>query len=274
VNERPFGHSPGHARHDRLLVARFAVGESLPGEAEEGRLLVSSCTDCGRLAEDLGLLRTSLAAMPAPLRTRNFRLTPEQAERLRGNAIERFLRGLAAPGLTMLRPVAGVALAMGLTVAVVGAALPLTGSSGAASAPEPPTRTLVDRATAAATATPPAAVGPMADSAAPTSGAGAAGSPETAASPESTKGEVYAAASPIPSATGDNKIRQAPDYTASTNPFAPIGESPPSAPASDTSVDTTRLLLIYGGVTLAMLSFGLLLLAWFARRRLEDPLLR
>jgi hypothetical protein len=256
-----------------LLVARFAVGESLPGEAEEGHRLVSSCTDCGRLAEDLGLLRTSLAAMPAPVRTRNFRLTPEQAERLRGNALERFLRGLAAPGLTMLRPVAGVALAMGLTVAVVGAALPLAASPGAASAPEAPTRTLVDRATAAATATPPAPVaGAIGDSAAPTSGA--AGATESPTSPESTKDVSYAAASPVPSATGDHEIGRAPDYTASTNPLPPISESPPSAPASDTSVDTTRLLLIYGGVTLAMLSFGLLLLAWFARRRLEDPLLR
>jgi hypothetical protein len=273
VNERPFGHSPGHARHDRLLVARFAVGESLPGEAEEGRRLVSSCTDCGRLAEDLVLLRTSLAAMPAPLRTRNFRLTPEQAERLRGNALERYLRRLAAPGLTMLRPVAGVALAMGLTVAVVGAALPLAGSPGATSAPEPPTRTLVDQATAAGTATPPApAAGAIADSAAPTPGAVA--SSETATSPESTKDGMYAASSPAASATGDNEIRNAPDYTASTNPLPPISESPPRTPASDTSVDTTRLLLIYGGVTLAMLSFGLLLLAWFARRRLEDPLLR
>lgn len=273
MNERPFGHSPGHARHDRLLVARFAVGESLAGEAEEGRRLIASCTDCGRLAEDLGLLRTSLAAMPAPIRTRNFRLTPEQAERLRGNALQRFLRGLAAPGLTMLRPVAGVALAMGLTVAVVGAALPLAGSPKAASAPEVPTRTLVDLGTAAPTTTPPGpAAGGIADSAAPPPGAVA--SQETATSPESTKDGFYAASSPVPSATGDNEIGQPPDYTASTNPLPPITESPPSAPASDATVDTTRLLLIYGGVTLAMLSFGLLLLAWFARRRLEDPLLR
>ncbi len=273
MNERPFGHSPGHARHDRLLVARFAVGESLPGEAEEGRRLTASCADCSQLAADLGALRTSLAAMPAPLRTRNFRLTAEQAERLRRNALERFLRRLAAPGLTMLRPVAGVALAMGLTVAVVGAALPLAGSPKAASAPEPPTRTLVDLGTAAATATPPVpAAGGIADSAAPTPGAVA--SPETATPPESTKDGMYAASSPAPSATGDNQIRQGPAYTASAQPLPPINESPPSAPASDTSIDTTRLLLIYAGVTLAMLSFGLLLLAWFARRRLEDPLLR
>jgi hypothetical protein len=268
VNERPFGHSPGHARHDRLLVARFAVGEPLPGEAEEGRRLVASCTDCGRLAEDLGLLRTSLAAMPAPIRTRNFRLTPEQAERLRGNALERFLRRLAAPGLTMLRPVAGVALAMGLTVAVVGAALPLAGSPKAASAPEAPTRTLVDLGTASATATPPVpAAGGIADSSAPT--------PDAAATPDASKEGMYAVSSPAaPSATDGNDVPRAPDYTAAANPPPPVDDSPPSAPASDSSVDTTRLLLIYGGVTLAMLSFGLLLLAWFARRRLEDPLLR
>jgi hypothetical protein len=250
VNERPFGHSPGHSRHDRLLVARFTVGESLPGEAEEGRRLLEHCTDCARLAADLRLLRTSIATLPTPARTRNFRLTVEQAESLRGNTVERLLRRLAMPSLTMLRPVAGVALAIGLTVMVVGTGLPMAGTPAVA-----PTQreTLMD------VASPPA---PGATEQAPMVGESEDGK---------TTDVSYGAAGPSASPTSGRSSQDASDE--STAPLPPQ-EVAPSAPTTDASADATRVLLIYGGVTLATLSFGVLLLAWFARRRLEDPLLR
>lgn len=251
MNERPFGHTPGHSRHDRLLVARFTVGESLPGEAEEGRRLLEQCTDCARLAEDLRLLRTSIAGLPTPARTRNFRLTAEQAERLRGNSLERFLRRLAMPGLTMLRPVAGVALAIGLTIMVVGAGLPMAAAPAAAPTQQAPFTQDLGKS--------PAEGGP---SQMPVS----AGATDDGRETDVTAVGV----SPPSDRTGS---MEAADAT-SAAPLPSTQELAPTAPASDSSADSTRLLLIYGGTTLAMLSFGLLLLAWLARRRLEDPLLR
>lgn len=259
MNERPLGHTPGHARHDRLVVARYTAGEAISAEAEEGRRLVEQCADCARLADDLRLLRTSVARLPTPARTRNFRLTQAQADSLRGSAFDRFLRRLAAPRLAMLRPVAGVALAMGLTVAVVGAGFQLPTAGSAAAPPGERDQFTAVQDTTAATPTlepQPAAVatdpgkesegttdinGPGA-----TSRTGSAGGP-----PESTQQPVEVIGGPT---------------------FAEEATPPKVAPAEST--DTTRLLLIYGGVSLATLSFAVLLLAWFARRHLEDPLLR
>jgi hypothetical protein len=252
VYERPFGHTPGHTRHDRRLVARFTVGESLPGEAEEGRRLLEQCTDCARLAADLRLLRTSIAGLPTPARTRNFRLTAEQAERLRGNTFERLLRRLAMPGLTMLRPVAGVAMAIGLTIMVVGGALP---AAAPVAAPTQREFTMNNGD----------------DTAAPTGRAAALPTYEDSAKESDGSADIVSGPAGSPGVSGVG----APDQPSATAAIPPGGQDiPPTTPATDTSADTTRLLLIYGGTTLAMLSFGLLLLAWFARRRLEDPLLR
>jgi hypothetical protein len=123
VNERFRGGSE-HARHDRLLVSRFGAGDAYPSEEAEARELVGRCAECARLAADMQVLRSSLAALPAPRRDRDFRLTAEQADRLRGSALQRWLRTLAGPGLAPVRPLAGVALSVGLVLVMVGVALP------------------------------------------------------------------------------------------------------------------------------------------------------
>jgi hypothetical protein len=76
------------------------------------------------LASDIDALRLATAALPAARRTRGFQLTEEQAAGLRGSALQRLLRRLAAPGLAPLRPLAGVAVSVGLVLMVVGVALP------------------------------------------------------------------------------------------------------------------------------------------------------
>lgn len=113
-----------HARHDRLLVTRLAADDSFPAEMAEARALIDACTHCSALAADIRLLRAATSELPAPRRPRDFRLSAEQAEALRGSALERFLRRFAAPGLAPVRPLAGVALSLGLALAVVGTALP------------------------------------------------------------------------------------------------------------------------------------------------------
>jgi hypothetical protein len=113
-----------HSRHDRLLVTRFAANDAYPDELDLALALVAGCSDCAQLAADVRLIAQATGELPAVRRTRDFRLTPEQAEVARGTRFERFLRRLAAPGLAPLRPAAGVALSLGVALAVVGAALP------------------------------------------------------------------------------------------------------------------------------------------------------
>ena len=269
VNERPFGHAPGHARHDRLLVTRFAGGDAAANEAADARRLIEQCTDCARLADDMRLLRSAIAQLPTPPRTRNFRLTEAQAEALHGNALERLLRRLVAPGLTMLRPVAGVALAMGLTVAVIGAGLPSTSPEAATDAGQP---TLMagnqSPQTAQATPQPPAAAGASSGGKeGETFGLESAPSDRAPDEPSGTGGITSVA---VPS---DEPRATANDIAVPPSPTREALVVPPNAPTPPASADT-RVLLIYGGVTLAMFAFAILLLAWYARRRLEDPLLR
>ncbi len=120
----PAGLPATHAHHDRALVSRYAVDDAYPAERELAQQLVERCVECAALAVDIRALSTTLATSEAPRRPRDFRISAEQAERLRGSSFERFMRRLAAPALAPARPLAGVALSIGLAMAVAGAALP------------------------------------------------------------------------------------------------------------------------------------------------------
>src|SRR5687767_5319191 len=124
-----------HRRHDRLLVARFATGDAEFGQEREAKDLMRRCSECAALATDISLISKSMAKLPAARRTRDFRLTPDQAERMRGSAFERFFRALTGSGWTVVRPVAAVALSIGMVMSVVGV-LPILGfAAGPAAAP-------------------------------------------------------------------------------------------------------------------------------------------
>jgi hypothetical protein len=281
VNERPVGHNPGHARHDRLLVVRFAAGEAEGSDNEQARALVDQCRDCARLAADMTTLRSSMAALPTPKRTRDFQLTPEQAEQLRGSAFDRFLRRLAMPKLGLLRPVAGVAVALGITLFVVGAGLPASylPAAGVTGGAPPPQMLENDVASPSEREGASSAQGsPLATN------AYGAGGVDTAASPAGTA--VPAAAPSASAKTGDETeyamtdaptAIPAPSATAAALvPAATATAAPPAAGPGEAAdgADTARLLMVYGGVTLAVIAFGILLLSLYARRRTEDPLLR
>ena len=120
--------SSEHRRHDRLLVTRFAMDDAYPSETAEARQLIDSCAECAALAADIRALSSSMSQLPDAKRTRDFTITAEKAEELRGSRISRWMRGLATPKFGMLRPVAGVALSIGLVMAIVGVAMPWHGS--------------------------------------------------------------------------------------------------------------------------------------------------
>jgi hypothetical protein len=382
VNDHDSSRGSGHDQHDRLLIVRLADGDTADDELAAARALVEQCPDCARLAADINLLRSATATLPAPVRQRDFRLSAEQAARLRGSALERLLRRLAAPRAAMLRPVASVGLALGLTIAVVGAALPQalnqmtvfgpdggdlaapTGTGGqtgqpprqaasttpadveggqfgspvapggdadvpspAAAQPTPSSSPANDvkvepspgcgqdlppasplPVTTSATAPDPTPVAPDQTLLPAPPSPAAPPSPVSvpATSPNPTYNDVVsqpspgcttgtALATPLPAttgATGSGEAPRPPDAgatpTAGGQEYSALTPSPTAAaavvPPADQSTggaagqadltDLLRLGLIYGGVTLALLAFVLLLLAFYARRRMDDPLLR
>jgi hypothetical protein len=121
--------SAEHRRHDRLLVARFAVGDAAFGQEHEAQELVRRCSECAALAADISAISKSVASMPAPPRTRDFRLTQDQAASLRGSRLDRWLRTITGSGWSTVRPVAAVALSVGMVMSVVGF-LPVIGAAG------------------------------------------------------------------------------------------------------------------------------------------------
>jgi hypothetical protein len=236
--------TPEHADHDAVLVARYAGGDAYPGEEALGRTLVERCAECARAAADIRLLSAALAASQAPARARDFRLTAEQAERLRGNAFERALRRLVAPGLAPLRPLAGVALSIGLLMFVVGAALP---------APTVP----ANEGTSF--------------------GAGAPADVRASDQPREQAPEVPVAA-PGQEFQPQTDHGQGPrDGRTTSTPLLAEDAQPPlqqvDADEQGVAADL-RGILVWLGLSLAAVSLGTLLLVIVARRRLQDPLLR
>jgi hypothetical protein len=227
-----------HSRHDGLLIARFAAGDSFAGEVEQAQALVESCSSCADLAADVRSLMSATSRLPETRRTRDFRLSAGQAEQLRGSRLERFLRRLAAPGLAPLRPLAGVAISLGLALVVVGTALPSPASAPAMDAERLETRRNQNEVL---------------------------GSPVPAAAPEYAPGAEPDDAGVTPpngvAAGGEDDDRT----------FAEQEELTIPAEATDAF---PRGLLVYAGVVLALVSLGVLVLSWFARTRTRDPLLR
>ena len=223
------------------------MGDAYPSERDEARALVEKCADCAQLAADVKLIANSVARVPATPRTRDFMLTAEQADKLRGGRVSRWLRSLGTPGWAMLRPVAGVALSIGLVMAVVGAGIP---------GMQPATYLPVDDAnpvtTTAATAS---------DAPARPVGGGVTDQP-----PMEGKGSDL----PVVRETISTTPRPHMASVASPDPAEPeLQQLGPSTPAN-----TARDLLVYGGLAIALLSFGLLALAVTLRRFFADPLLR
>lgn len=140
--------APDHERHDQLLVAQFVAGDPLkPEQQAEAKRLVGSCGACAALAADLPAISRAVAAEPVPPRRRDFRLSPEQAEAVAGNAVTRFLRRLSLPSSRAFQPAAAGVLSIGLLLVVAGYAWPEDGTVTVQAEPN-----LVDWTTAAPSA--------------------------------------------------------------------------------------------------------------------------
>lgn len=240
-----------HRRHDRLMIARLASGDSFPTELDDARALVAGCPDCAALADDIRLLSRSVSLIPAAARARDFRLTVEQADRLRGTWLERFMRRVGAPGWGAMRPLAGVAISLGLVMTVIGSlpvAIPLAGSAA-----DGDNRSV------------------QAPELAPATMAGEELAP--AAGPDEAPGDATSGDQPAETFGSPSIARSLDDAYLDPSPDAGISAGGPPDDAESGAVPL-RQLMLYAGLGMASLGFGLIVLVWLARRRFTDPLLR
>jgi hypothetical protein len=131
-----------HAAHDALLIARLAGDDVSGADEARARELVAACGECAALLADLAAISAALpGALPVPDRRRDFRLTPDDAERLRGSRLTRWLNRTRRQPILLLQPLAGATVALGLAMALLSspAVLPLASSTaGDAAAPSEP----------------------------------------------------------------------------------------------------------------------------------------
>ena len=172
-----------HDRHDPLLVAALAAGDLAATDRVRATELIETCPDCATLHDDLVAIARATASVPPPITTRprDFRLTREQAARLRPSGWRRFVGAFGSPQLAFTKPL-GVGLAtIGLAGLLLGnvslgslggssAAAPMSATGASAGSAESNqsggTRGLGDAvgAASAAPASAPAALGPVAAS--------------------------------------------------------------------------------------------------------------
>src|SRR4051795_13155376 len=109
-----------HGAHDTLLIAAHAAGDTTDEEGRQAADLVATCEACATLQADLVAIAAASGGLPAPVRSRDYRLTPEQAAKLRPTGRRRLLDALgstrfafaAPPGATLANPgLAGLLLA-------------------------------------------------------------------------------------------------------------------------------------------------------------------
>lgn len=103
-----------HGAHDPHLTASL-LDPDLPAEVRVlAEAQVASCRACAELLADLRAIAAATAELPVPPRRRDFRLTAEDAARLRPRGLRRLVAALAAPRLAALRPLGAAMATLGL----------------------------------------------------------------------------------------------------------------------------------------------------------------
>jgi hypothetical protein len=130
-----------HDQHDPILMVSLASGDLAAADRDYATAtsLVASCADCARLHDDVLAIASATKALPPAARARDFRISPEQAAKLRPAGLRGVLARLTAPGAVFSRQL-GVGLAtLGIAGLLIGSLPPIQlGMGGAASAPSQP----------------------------------------------------------------------------------------------------------------------------------------
>ncbi len=256
-----------HRRHDRLLVARFAAGDATGAQEHEARDLVRRCSECAALAADITAISASVAQLPATPRTRDFRITSEQAARMRGSRLDRWLRSITGSGWATVRPVAAVALSVGLVMSVVGA-LPILGAAGNA-----PSATFF--ATTAPIAEGPST--PMSPTDVRAGSPGAQVSPGIAVLNPGDAGAESTAGGQIDNAYLEQQTDAPAEQQPNQQPQPTTGKSGVGNDLNRPLPGATnglRDVILIAGILVTLVALLVLALLYAARRRYYDPLLR
>jgi hypothetical protein len=123
-----------HAQHDLTLIAGHAAGDLSDADRLRADALISTCTPCADVRHDLVAIAAATRSLPAPaMPARDYRLLPEQAERLRrGSWLRAALRPFSASG-SAFRPMAAAFTSLGLAGLLVATIIPsLLGSAAGA----------------------------------------------------------------------------------------------------------------------------------------------
>jgi hypothetical protein len=272
--------NPAHAAHDPLLVAALADGDAAgltPDERRAGTDQVASCQDCATLLADLQAIAAAVPAIALPPRTRDFRLTPEDAQRLRPTGWRGFLAWVGSSHDTFTRPMAVGLTTLGIAGLLIGTVPQTFLSSGAGP-------------NAASSASSEIVAGPSAAQPAPVApdaaGAAAAAPAATAAIPAaSAAGGVPVERAPSADASGESIFLGAPPagsqpVATGVSPDQALGNVPQtqadratnagqSVASADTAIrdDTSgvsAILVVAGALTI--LGLGLFAIRWTARR--------
>lgn len=117
-------HDPtSHADHDPLLVAAHAAGDLDGRIREDANHLVATCAECATLLADLRAVAAATQSLPPPVRSRDFRLSEQDAARLRRRSWRTLLAPLAGPRFAVARPLGAAFTTLGLAGLML-AALP------------------------------------------------------------------------------------------------------------------------------------------------------
>lgn len=126
-------HPATEAESHAALIVALDAGDLAGAERARAELLPTACAGCAALLADLGAIRGAMTALPVPARRRDYRLSPEDAARLRPSAWRRLLHWLAAPG-SSVRPLATGLATLGVAGLLLTAGLPGLGGLGAGGA--------------------------------------------------------------------------------------------------------------------------------------------
>ena len=280
-------HIPDHLTHDPELVAAYAAGDATGTDLAAATELVAACTECAELHRDLRAIATAVPELPVPARTRDFRLTPEQAASLRPSGWRGVLAAFASPRFRLAAPLGtGLAAAglAGLLLATPGGLIPASsGTSGVPATAEGGAP--AGNPAPEGTALPAAGELPLSAAAGPTTAdvqASSAAASEPAASAAASENPVAIAPNPepaassaavttggsrnsttdgaAPSAAGDAANRL--EVKSSDNAFAAAPTATPVTPPSDnTPLAVLGAGLLVAGILLVVLRVGARLVA-------------
>jgi hypothetical protein len=208
--------------HDEALIAQLAMDDLDLRQATDARRLVAECPACAELLEDLRLIASATAALPASSRTRDFRLTEADAARLRPGGWRGLVARFGTPGFAFTKPLATGLATLGIAGLVL-AALPGSIGGSATSAPEGAFSTVAGPVQAQD-----AGVAPGVGAAPPKAG------PEVASSAKAGASQVPANGGAAVTAPGSGSRDGSPSPAAAA-------AAAPTNPAASTNVDRASL---------------------------------